>query len=60
MDERAAKVSPLETAAPVASEMGAVADGQPSNQLVLRIWEAAVRRFRVHSATSTVWWRRVG
>ena len=48
MDERAAKVSPLDTAAPVASEMGAVADGQPSNQLVLRIWEAAVRRCEAH------------
>ena len=48
MDERAAKVFPLDATEPRASGMGAVASGQPSNQHTLFVWEAAGRLCDAH------------
>ena len=48
MDERAAKVFPLDATEPKASTMGAVAYGQPSNQHVLLVSAAAGRRCDAH------------
>ena len=52
MDERAAKVFPLDASEPRASDMGAVANGQPSNQHTLFVWGLKPLHRRVsHSAS---------